>query len=182
MIIDQTVDKRTGVCAVKPLLRLTAESFRPYGHVGRAGEGFIKSIRNGSVVLSRPAIPFEHDEAAPDHALEFYQVQAEGSSLRAIQAERHPHSAQMFIPMAVERYLVVVWKEHPQSGCLPVAFVGGPEDVVVYRPGIWHHGIVALGKDGVFASTMWKTRGGVDVEFLALATPQIFDLTGAGSI
>ena len=164
------------------LLRLTPANFADYGHVGQVGEGLVKTIRNGGAILTKSAVTFEHDQVAPDHALEFYQVKAEGTSLHAVQAEQHPHSGQMFIPMAVERYLVVVWKEHPDSGCAPQAFVGGPEDVVIYRPGIWHHGIVALRRDGVFASTMWKTRGGTDVEFLQLAKPVIFDLTGAETI
>lgn len=160
-----------------PFLPLTAENFVAYGTVGRAGTDLVKIIRNGAVALTKSAAAFEHDMRALDHALEFYQVKAEGTTLEAVQAEQHPHSAQMFIPMNVERYLVVVWNDHPNSGCKPQAFVGGPEDVVIYKPGVWHHGIVALGRDGLFASTMWKTRGGTDVEFLSLSTPEIFDLT-----
>jgi len=164
---------------VSSLLRLTPASFADYGYVGRAGEGLVKTIRNGGAVLTKSPVGFEHDDEAVDHALEFYQVKAEGATLQAAQAERHPHSAQMFIPMSVESYLVVVWNDHPNGGGVPAAFVAGPEDVVVYKPGIWHHGIVALGRDGLFASTMWKTRGGTDVEFLPLEQKAVFDLSGA---
>jgi ureidoglycolate lyase len=167
---------------VSSLLRLTPESFAVYGYVGRAGDGVVKTIRNGGAVLTKSPVSFEHDVEAVDHALEFYQVKAEGTTLHAMQAERHPHSAQMFIPVSVESYLVVVWNNHPNGGGLPAAFVAGPEDVVVYKPGIWHHGIVALGRDGLFASTMWKTRGGTDVEFLPLEQKATFDLSGAQDI
>src|SRR5690606_15697392 len=85
-----------------------------------------------------------------------------------VQAERHEHSCQAFIPMAVESYLVAVWRDHPASGVRPELFVGGPRDVVIYNPGIWHHGMMALGGRALFASTMWRTRGGVDAEFFQL--------------
>jgi len=168
---------------VNPLLRrLTPGNFKSYGYVGQVGEGLVKTIRNGGAILTKSPVGFEHDEAAPDHALEFYQVKPEGTSLTAVQAERHPHSSQMFIPMSVEKYLVVVWPDHPETGCTPEAFVAGPQDVVIYKPGVWHHGIVALGREGVFASTMWKTRGGTDAEFLQLPSPQIIDLDGYGDV
>lgn len=178
MIMDQKVDYRTNANAVRQLLRLTPERFRPYGHVERAGDGIVKTIRNGGAVLTKSPVPFEHDDLVPDHALEFYQVRAEGATLTAVQAERHPHSSQMFVPISVENYLVLVWKDHPETGVVPEAFVAGPEDVVIYRPGVWHHGIIALGRDGLFASTMWKTRGGMDTEFLQLPEPETFDLGG----
>lgn len=51
-----------------------------------------------------------------------------------------------------------------------MAFVAGPQDVVTYAPGVWHHGIVALDRPACFASLMWKTGDmKIDTEFLPLA-------------
>lgn len=161
------------------ILRLTSEAFADFGHVARAGQGLTKSIRGGTAMLTKSAATFAHDEAALDLALDFYAVKGEAEALRATQAERHSHSAQMFVPMSVDRYLVVVWRDHPERGGSPEIFLAGPEDVVIYNPGVWHHGIVAVGGDAVFASTMWRTRGGTDAEFITLPLPLEIDLRGA---
>lgn len=160
--------------------RLEAAGFAPFGHVARSGEGTARSIRADTVLLTKSSTVFHHDEAAVDLALDFYDVQPEKDMIRIVQAERHEHSSQMFVPMAVENYLVVVWNGDPREGGAPCAFLGGPEDVVIYHPGIWHHGIIAIGSRGLLASTMWRTRGGRDVEFIDLPAPLEFALPRAG--
>ncbi|MCC6007883.1 MAG: ureidoglycolate lyase [Rhodobacteraceae bacterium] len=156
--------------------RLDPASFGSFGHVARRGEGLTRSIRAGEVVLTRSPACFPHDHTACDHSLDFYEVQPASAPFRAVQAEQHPNSAQMFVPMRARAYLVLVWEGDPRDGAPAHAFVAGPEDVVIYNPGQWHHGIVALGAPALFASTMWRTRGGVDVEFAPLDAPLAVDL------
>lgn len=147
--------------------QLNSANFAPYGHVACAGQGITKSIRADTVLLTKSPSVFQHDAEALDLALDFYDVQPEGDVVRINQAERHEHSSQMFVPMSVTRYLVIVWEGHPHESAAH-GFIGGPKDVVIYNPGVWHHGIIALDGPGHFASTMWRTRGGTDVEFLPL--------------
>lgn len=151
--------------------RLTQLAFAPFGNVARSEQGTTKSIRDGSVLLTKSPASFSHSDEAVDLSLDFYDVQPEGKIIHLVQAERHEHSSQMFIPISVKRYLVVVWPDDPREGSEAEAFLGMPGDVVIYNPGIWHHGIIALDERGLFASTMWRTRGGRDVEFVALPTP-----------
>lgn len=160
------------------LERISASAFAPFGHLARAGDGLVKSIRDGGAMLTRTPTRMLHDDHGVDFALDFYEVRPEGARLAVRQAERHPHSAQVFIPMEAERYLVVVWPGHPDAGA-PRAFLAGPRDVVIYHPGTWHHGLVALDRDALFASAMWRTRGGVDAEFHTLADPFDLELEGA---
>lgn len=160
------------------LERISAQGFAPFGHLARPGEGLVKSIRDGGVVLTKTVAQLARDAHGIDLALDFYQVSPERDRLELVQAERHPHSAQVFIPMSADRYLVVVWPDHPDAS-KPRAFLAGPQDVVIYNPGVWHHGIVALGREALFASAMWRTRGRVDAEFHALARPLDIDLAGA---
>jgi Ureidoglycolate hydrolase len=150
------------------LRRLSAEAFASFGHVARAGDGLTKTLRDGAVTLSRSEAIFRHSKEAVDFTIDFYEVRAEGGKLAVRMAENHPNSSQAFIPMRVERYLVVVWPERPGPGVEPQTFFGTGDDVVVYNRGVWHHGIVALDSDALFASAMWRTRGGVDVEFAAI--------------
>ena len=60
------------------------------------------------------------------------------------------------MPLDASRYLVVVWPEEPAPGVEPVAFVAQGNDVIVYNPGVWHHGIVALDRQTVFTSLFWR--------------------------
>ncbi|WP_050900876.1 ureidoglycolate lyase [Oceanicola sp. S124] len=154
-------------CRARPL---TAEAFAPYGEVARAGEGQVKQIRDGQARLSKSPAAFPHLPEAPAAALDFYEVQPNALPLRASMIERHPFSTQLFCPMQGGRWLVAVWPEGP--GGAVEAFVAGPGDVVTYRPGIWHHGVVALDRPATFASLMWKTpEGQGDTEFVPLPEP-----------
>lgn len=153
--------------------------FAAFGHVARKDEAPARALRGGQVLLTRTEAAFRHDARAGRHSLDFYEVQPERGPFQALQAERHPHSAQMFVPMRAEAFLVIVWEGDPREGARPRAFVGGPEDVVIYHPGQWHHGIVALGVPALFASTMWRMAGGTDTEFAPLAQPLAVALPGA---
>lgn len=147
---------------------LTPEAFAPFGHVSRAGLGEVKRIRGGAVTLSRSEARFDRDAGAERLVLDFYSVPAEPMPLRTEQAERHAHSAQVFIPVRCARYLVVVWPERPAPGVTPLAFVADGETAVTYAPGVWHHGIVALDRAAEFASFMWRGDDVENAEFLPL--------------
>ncbi len=59
--------------------------------------------------------------------------------------EKHPASTQVFIPMNAARYLVVValGGDAPELGTLAAFLAEGPQ-AVSYRPGVWHHPMIAL--------------------------------------
>jgi ureidoglycolate lyase len=66
--------------------------------------------------------------------------------------EAHPASTQVFVPMRVARYLVVVARggaTAPDLGTL-AAFVAHGAQGVSYRPGVWHHPMIALDDDADF--------------------------------
>ncbi|WP_238364689.1 ureidoglycolate lyase [Mesobacterium pallidum] len=157
---------------------LTAEDFAPYGSVARPGAGAVKAIRDGQVRLSKSPAGFEHAAGAPRLALDFYEVAATAPRLSAQQVERHPLSTQMFSPMRATRWLVAVWPDGPDGQV--EAFVAGPEEVVTYDPGVWHHGVVALDSTATFTSLMFKTPDGQgDTEFAALPAPVLIDWPAA---
>jgi len=151
---------------------LTSEAFAPYGHVARNGNGVTRTIRGGCVLLTMTRARCTHDDMATDFAIDFYDVAPEAAPLTIRQAEQHPHSSQFFVPFRTARYLVVVWPEKPAPGVTLDVFIAGGEDIVIYNPGVWHHGIVALDEQTLFASAMWKTSGDPDdTNFHALETP-----------
>ena len=80
--------------------------------------------------------------------------------------ERHPHAAQVFLPIHVSRYLVTVMPSdragapdyaHAMAFALP-GTLG-----VVYHPGTWHAGITVLDAEASFAVLMWRSGEEDDV-------------------
>ena len=83
--------------------------------------------------------------------------------------ERHPHAAQAFVPLDVERYLVTVLPARDTDGAPDpagaVSFVVPGTMGIIYRRNAWHAGMTVLGRTGRFAVLMW--RGADDDEVFA---------------
>lgn len=93
---------------------------------------------------------------------------------RVTQLERHPRSAQTFMPMLESRFLVVV--APPSRGDAPDldalrAFVAGPGQGIAYRAGTWHHGMVVLDAPGQFAVMMGMAGTEPETELWDLPAP-----------
>jgi ureidoglycolate lyase len=97
--------------------------------------------------------------------------------------ERHPHAAQLFLPVGVARYLVTVMPPDETGAPDPtraLAFVVPGTVGVAYRPGTWHTGISVLDAEGSFAVMMWRGREEDDV-FAQIAPIEVrmpHDVTG----
>lgn len=156
---------------------LDPETFKPFGEVVQPGLGAVKTIRDGTVRLSRPEASLRHEADAEIAAVEFYECAATDAPLVATKVEHHPHSMQLFAPMQSARWLVVVWPDGLES--TPAAFVAQPDQAILYHPGIWHHGIVALDRPAQFISWMWRTGGPTDTVFADLPAPVSIDWPAA---
>lgn len=87
--------------------------------------------------------------------------------------ERHPFSTQLFIPMKGEqRYLVVVClgEGEPDLKTLQVFAVNNGAGIT-YRPGVWHHPILALTQPADFFCLVWENGTAQDCEVKTLTTP-----------
>jgi ureidoglycolate lyase len=85
--------------------------------------------------------------------------------------ERHPYSAQIFIPLDVARYIVVVAPEAPGGGPDVMriqAFLAPGNAGIVYRQSVWHAGASVLDRPGSFAVLMWRNDTPDDEEFISL--------------
>ena len=71
--------------------------------------------------------------------------------------EKHPLSTQVFIPMNARRYLVLValGGDAPDLSTAR-AFVASGTQGVSYRPGVWHHPMIALDDTVDFACLVWE--------------------------
>lgn len=93
------------------------------------------------------------------------------------QVEKHPHTAQIFLPLDVSRYLVTVMPADAEGRPNParaLSMVLPGTLGVVYRPGVWHAPITVLDRDGHFAVMM--QRGAPDDDVIVTIPP--LTLTG----
>ena len=99
------------------------------------------------------------------------RVAASALPLTIDRMERHPHAAQVFLPLDATRYVVTVMAADATgapdaaSAC---AFLLPPTLGVVYRAGVWHAGIATLDRVVDF----YERGGGKGAERL---TPFILD-------
>ncbi len=108
------------------------------------------------------------------------RVTAAALPLTIDRVERHPHAAQVFVPLDAARYIVTVMAAGATGAPDPasaLAFLVPPTVGVVYRAGVWHAGITALDTVASFVVLMW--RGAADDDLFASVPPLVVMLAGA---
>lgn len=95
----------------------------------------------------------------------------------AASMEKHPRSSQLFVPMKVERYLVVVapGDAAPEIDGLR-AFVASPGQGVIYRANVWHMPLIVFGARAEFVMLVWEDGTAEDCVVAKLAEPVEIDV------
>ncbi|WP_205824951.1 ureidoglycolate lyase [Methylobacterium terricola] len=147
---------------------LTASSFEPFGdviaHAGDARRRFFPQVH-------------DHTPEAGQASFWVSRVDDVGTlPLTVTLFERHPFSAQTFLPLTGARYLAIV-AQSDDRGCPDPrtlrAFLAGPGQGVTYRRDVWHHGMTILDGPAQFAVLMHRTGRDDDDVFLDLARPVV---------
>ena len=138
---------------------ITQDAFQPFGSLlesPKAGsrENFAAELVNKRL-SAKTNLALVRSSPAPD-------------KFAVDQLERHPFSTQTFLPLDVERYLVVVCKSdasgNPDLGTVQAFECGGTQGVS-YAVGVWHLGIQTLDAPGVFAMLVHEDQTSADCEF-----------------
>jgi len=147
---------------------LTREAFAPFGevvsHNGGEGRHYMPSV-------------FEHMPEAESASFWVSRFLTPAKlPLDITFLEHHPFSAQSFIPLTGQRYIVVVAKSHadgtPDLASLR-AFVAGPGQGICYHRKVWHYSMSVLDAPAEFAVLMHLTGRNDDDVFLDLPHPII---------
>lgn len=145
---------------------LTPEVFAPFGTVlGARGEAPATTYPE---VLEHADVPGAFTFAVlqrPPVAL---------ATLRVAQLERHPYSAQSFLPIVAGRWLVLVTSslsdgtpdQQNAHGFLP-----GPDQAICIARDVWHAGLTVFDRPAQIGMLMWKAESGGDGIVHDLATP-----------
>ncbi len=155
---------------MRPPLRaqpLTKEAFAPFGDViGLELAGGLSANQGTATRFDRVAnLSGSRPEAKPNLAV--FRSVAKTLPFEVRLLERHPCSTQMFVALACQRFLVVVAPDdargEPDLDRLQ-AFVCGPGQGVNYRPGQWHHPIIALEGPADLLMLAWEDGSALDCE------------------
>jgi ureidoglycolate lyase len=132
-----------------PVGPLTAEDFAPFGQVVWMGDEARRVRVEGA---------FERQPEAVEPRLWVATIkQAVALPLTVTTMERHPFSAQTFVPVNGCAYLVIVCHAtadgRPDPSTLR-AFEAAPDQGVTYARDVWHHGLAALQAPAKFVVCM----------------------------
>lgn len=145
---------------------LRADSFAPYGDVLDAPKEAGRVYFNGSLGSGRAG-------AAP--SLSVVNVQKLITLPHtATRMERHEFSSQSFLPLDVERWLVIVAPKTDHGGpdtTKARAYLSVHGQGITYRPDTWHHPLAVLDRPARFAVFMWLEGSSTDEEFVTLDRP-----------
>lgn len=145
-----------------PIEPITAEAFAPYGTLLVGPAAGPRQDRAAGIENGRPG-------ASLNLALIRSEPFADTTPLRRL--ERHPHSAQAFLPLAVGAYLVVVAPDaggRPDEAGLRAFRVPG-DTGIVYRSGAWHAHMTTLSAPGTFAMLVHEDGSAEDCVFAPIA-------------
>jgi ureidoglycolate lyase len=163
---------------------LQANAYRPYGDVvaaradtpsRRANLGFARRFdRLAALENRRPG------RATPNVCVFRCQPMLAAAATRfaVTLLERHAHSTQMFVPMqGVAAYLVIVCLggDRPDLATLR-AFIATGAQGITYRPGVWHHPLVAMDQAGDFTCLVFEDESAGDCDVERLATSVAVDV------
>ncbi|UHC15582.1 ureidoglycolate lyase [Methylobacterium currus] len=146
-----------------PIEPITADAFAPFGTLLVGPAAGPRQDRAAEIENGRPA-------AALNLALIRSEPFADTMPLRRL--ERHPHSAQGFLPLAVGDYLVVVAPDEcgrPDEAALRAFRVPG-DTGIVYRSGAWHAHMTTLSGPGTFAMLVHEDGSAEDCVFAPIAS------------
>ncbi len=130
---------------------LTRAAFAPFGDVVETDGAERFAINNGSTTRF-------HDLARVDVAAEgghvlvnIFRARPLPMPLTVTMMEKHPLGSQAFVPLETAPFLVVV--APPGEAVAPQdlrAFLAVAGQGVNYAPGVWHHPVIALGRETDF--------------------------------
>lgn len=155
---------------------LSAEAFAPFGDV--VSRPTSERRRYLPTMLNRA-------DEAQSFSLWISGAAALGQlPLRATTLERHPYSAQTFVPLGSTRYLAVVCAATPDGDpdlATLRGFVAGPDQIVTYARNVWHHPMTVLDAPMEFAVAMGLTGQQNDDVFFGLDAAVTIVMPSAGS-
>lgn len=154
---------------------ISAGAFAPFG--------LLTQHQSGAVIADACA-SFEADATAKIPVLEWVRPASRTLlPFRVERLERHPFSAQSFLPDGRGPFVAVVCPAGADG--MPDlksirAYTVAPDVAVTFRRGVWHHSLVPLAWPSLFVMGMMRTGLENDTEFFTLPISGLVEVVNAG--
>lgn len=150
------------------ILPITDAAFAPYGALVRPAEGKAMTVVEAA---------FAHLPDAATPALEWVRLKdAITLPLTVERVERHPFSAQTFLPQGDSPLLVVVCDSGADGMPDPAttrAFALPADTGVTFHAGAWHRSLAPRNPNSAYVMAMMRTGRNDDTEIVTLSTPVV---------
>ena len=140
---------------------LTPAAFAPFGDVIQAPVNGGAAANQGTAQRFDDAVPLALTAHGGEPLLSLFRVQPVSLPVACTLMERHPLSTQAFVPLGERRFLVLVAPAKlAEPDALAVrAFLTNGRQGVNFRPGTWHHPVLALDTETDFVMVGRRDRG-----------------------
>ena len=153
---------------------LTAQAFAPFGDLVSIEAASARAANQGSAQRADFTAALTNTRPAARANVAVFRSQPRALPFEIALLERHPCSTQLFSPLSVSRYVVVVAPEEgsggPREGEVQ-AFLATPLQAVNYRAGTWHHPLLVLDREAQFLMLAWEDGTALDCEEHRLVRP-----------
>lgn len=147
---------------------LTRDAYAPFGDLVAANDTW-RPANEGTAKKSEHLAELK-DLRGCNPNVSVFRCQPRALPHRITLLEKHAASTQLFVPMSASRYLVIValGGERPDLSTLRVFSASGTQ-AITYRPGVWHHTLVALDRESDFFCLVYEDGTAVDCTEVGLA-------------
>jgi ureidoglycolate lyase len=150
---------------------LTREAFAEFGDVIEAGAAkTLYPVNSGTATRYHDLAEVDTAQQGGRTVVSIFRSQPRELPFAVTMLERHPLGSQAFVPLGDARYIVVVAPD-PQSP--PRAFLAQGQGIN-YRPGTWHHPLIALDRLSDFL-VIDRAGPGANCDEAALPQPYRID-------
>lgn len=135
---------------------LDEAAFERFGSITRRLEPL--DTNDGHGTREDYVLGFPHQAERAEFCLSYFRLEPRSVPVDIDVLERHPFSAQAFMPACDAKALIVVAETGPGGAVAEetlTAFISGPGEGFVYRPGTWHAALTSFGAPGKFFMTQW---------------------------
>lgn len=131
---------------------LTAEAFRPYGELIEIGAATLHYPINEGYAERYDALLRPDTQGDGGHpVISIFRARPRALPLQLSLVERHLLGSQAFVPLAAQRFLVVVAEPGPPPPVESLrCFLATAGQGLSYARGVWHHPLLAIDDGGDF--------------------------------
>ena len=128
---------------------LTAEAFAPFGDVIELRDAPDKIINQGLCGRFHDLARLNFSDGRAGISL--FNATPRTLPYQLTMMERHPEGSQAFIPMSMNRFLIIVASDKNNRPGRPLAFLSDPGQAINFHRNIWHGVLTPLEDPGLFA-------------------------------